>query len=83
MNQLITTSYNNYINAYNSLVIVINNILEKEGLIDSVDQRNLNNAFKEHDNKLGLYTTADLNALDAIAKKKAEVESEKVDKLDS
>lgn len=76
----LTTAYNNYIKAYNSLVTVINNILEKEGLIDSVDQRNLNNAFKEHDSKLGLYTTADLNALDAIAKKKAEVESEKVDK---
>lgn len=76
----LTTAYNNYIKAYNSLVTVINNILEKEGLVDSVDQTNLNNAFKEHDSKLGLYTTADLDALDAIAKKKAEVESEKVDK---
>lgn len=76
----LTTAYNNYIKAYNSLVTVINNILEKEGLVDSTDQTNLNNAFKEHDSKLGLYTTADLDALDAIAKKKAEVESEKVDK---
>ena len=76
----LTTAYNNYIKAYNSLVTVINNILEKEGLVDSTDQTNLNNAFKEHDSKLGLYTTADLNALDAIAKKKAEVESAKVDK---
>lgn len=76
----LTTAYNNYIKAYNSLVTVINNILEKEGLVDSTDQTNLNNAFKEHDSKLGLYTTADLNALDSIAKKKAEVESAKVDK---
>ena len=76
----LTTAYNNYIKAYNSLVTVINNILEKEGLVDSTDQTNLNNAFKEHDSKLGLYTTADLDALDAIAKKKAEVESEKVDR---
>ena len=76
----LTTAYNNYIKSYNSLVTVINNILEKEGLVDSTDQTNLNNAFKEHDSKLGLYTTADLDALDAIAKKKAEVESEKVDK---
>ena len=76
----LTTAYNNYIKAYNSLVTVINNILEKEGLVDSTDQTNLNNAFKEHDSKLGLYTTADLDALDAIAKKKAEIESEKVDK---
>lgn len=76
----LTTAYNNYIKAYNSLVTVINNILEKEGLVDSTDQTNLNNAFKEHDSKLGLYTTADLDALDAIAKKKAEIESEKLDK---
>lgn len=76
----LTTAYNNYIKACNSLVTVINNILEKEGLVDSTDQTNLNNAFKEHDSKLGLYTTADLDALDAIAKKKAEVESAKVDK---
>src|SRR5699024_5993313 len=54
----LTTAYNNYIKAYNSLVTVINNILEKEGLVDSTDQTNLNNAFKEHDSKLGLYTTA-------------------------
>ncbi len=38
----LTTAYNNYIKAYNSLVTVINNILEKEGLVDSTDQTNLN-----------------------------------------
>ena len=76
----LTSAYNNYILAYNSLVTVINNILEKEGLIDSTDRNKLNNAFKEHDSKLGLYSTNATNALDAIAKKKAEVESEKVDK---
>lgn len=76
----LSTAYNSYVLAYNSLVIVINNILEKEGLIDSTDRNKLNNAFKEHDSKLGLYSTNATNALDAIAKKKAEVESEKVDK---
>lgn len=76
----LTTAYNNYIKAYNSLVTVINNILEKEGLIDSVDKNNLDNAFKEHNNKLGLYSTADLNALDYIATKKAQNESSKIDK---
>lgn len=76
----LTTAYNNYVLAYNSLVTVINNILEKEGLIDSTDRNNLNNAFKEHDLKLGLYSTNATNALDSIAKKKAEVESEKLDK---
>ena len=76
----LSTAYNSYVLAYNSLVTVINNILEKEGLIDSTDRNKLNNAFKEHDSKLGLYSTNATNALDAIAKKKAEVESEKVDK---
>lgn len=76
----LSTAYNNYVLAYNSLVTVINSILEKEGLIDSTDRNNLNNAFKEHDLKLGLYSTNATNALDSIAKKKAEVESEKLDK---
>lgn len=76
----LSTAYNSYVLAYNSLVTVINNILEKEGLIDSTDRNKLNNAFKEHDSKLGLYSTSATNALDAIAKKKAEVESEKLDK---
>lgn len=76
----LSTAYNSYVLAYNSLVTVINNILEKEGLIDSTDRNKLNNAFKEHDSKLGLYSTNATNALDAIAKRKAEVESEKLDK---
>lgn len=76
----LSTAYNSYVLAYNSLVTVINNILEKEGLIDSTDRNRLNNAFKEHDSKLGLYSTNATNALDAIAKKKAEIESEKLDK---
>ena len=76
----LTTAYNNYIKAYNSLVNVINNILTKDGLIDSTDKDNLDNAFEEHNSKLGLYSTADLNALDYIASKKAESESAKVDK---
>ena len=42
----LTTAYNNYIKEYNSLVTVINNILEKEGLVDSKDQTNLNNGVK-------------------------------------
>ena len=75
----LNTSYNNYISAYNSLVSIINGILTKDGLIDSADRTNLNNAFKAHDTKLGEYTTSATNALDSITQKKAEVESEKVD----
>ena len=76
----LTTAYNNYITSYNNLVTVINNILNKEGLIDSADQTKLNNAFKDHDLKLATYSQNDINALDYISNKKAETESEKVDK---
>ena len=75
----LTTAYNNYIKAYNSLVTVINNILKKVGLVDSTDKNNLDNAFQEHNSKLGLYSTADLNALDSISEKKAKDESSKID----
>ena len=76
----LTTAYKNYVSAYNSLVTIINNMLEKEGLIDSVDRNNLNNAFKQHDTKLGLYTESATNALDAIAKKKIDESEEKTNK---
>ena len=76
----LTNSYNDYVLAYNSLISVINNILNKEGLISESDRNNLNNAFSEHDRKLGIYTENATNSLDFISSKKAEVESEKVDK---
>ena len=76
----LNTAYNNYVTAYNSLVSVIDGIVKKEGLVDSTDRNNLNNSFKNHNEKLGLYTVSATNALDFIAKKKAEVESEKIDK---
>lgn len=74
------TSYDSYIVSYNSLVTVINNILNKEGLIDSADQTRLNNAFKEHDSKLGEYTKQSHNAIDAIVNKISNDKADKVDK---
>lgn len=74
------TSYDSYIVSYNSLVTVINNILNKEGLIDSTDQTRLNNAFKEHDSKLGEYTKQSHNAIDAIVNKISNDKADKVDK---
>ena len=76
----LSTAYNNYVSSYNTLVTAINNILNKDGLIDDVDRSTLNNSFRDHDTKLGLYSTSATNAIDSISQNKAEAESEKVDK---
>ena len=74
------TAYDNYVVSYNSLISTINTILGKSSTVNSTDRNNLTNAFNTHNTKLGLYTVSANNALDSIAKKKAEVESAKVDK---
>lgn len=66
------TAYDNYISKYNSLVNIINGILNKTGLIDSADQTSLNNAFTAHRTALGTYSTRVSEAIDAIAKKKSD-----------
>lgn len=76
----LVNSYNNYIDSYDNLISTINTILEKNTIVDSTDRDNLNNAFASHNRNLGIYTENAITALDYIAKKKAEVESEKVDK---
>ena len=75
----LVNSYNNYISSYNTLVSTINTILNKTTVVDSTDRTKLSNAFKTHDQKLGIYTENAIKALDYISQKKAEVESEKVD----
>jgi len=76
----LVSSYNNYVSSYNSLVSTINNILEKNTIVDSTDRKILDNAFKSHSENLGVYTENAITALDYLSQKKAEVESEKVDK---
>ena len=74
------TSYDNYIASYNFLVVIVNNILNKQGLIDSTDRNELNDAFKNHNSKLGLYTESATNALDYIAERKVAESEDKLSK---
>ena len=74
------TNYNNFINAHNSLATTINNIINKEGIIDNTDKTNIDTAFENWRTALGNYRTASLEAIDAIAKKKADDSADVVDK---
>ena len=66
------TAYDLYCSKYNSLVSVINNIVNKEGLIDNTDQANLNKAFNDYRVASGTYMENVNLAIDAIAKAKAD-----------
>lgn len=74
------TNYNNFIAAHNSLVTTINNIINKEGIIDNTDKSNMDTTFANWRTALGNYRTASLEAIDAIAKKKADDSADVVDK---
>ena len=76
----LVASYNGYIESYNNLVITINNVLNKNTIIDDNDRNNLNDAFNSHNESLATYTERAIQSLTYIAEKKAEEESEKVDK---
>lgn len=65
-------SYDNYSLNYHNLISVINNILNKEGLIDSADQNNLNDAFNKYRVSSGEYSLRVNAAIDSIAKVKAD-----------
>ena len=74
------TNYNTFIEAHNSLATTINNIINKEGIIDNTDKTNIDTAFENWRTALGNYRTASLEAIDAIAKKKADDSADVVDK---
>lgn len=65
-------SYDTYNTKYLNLVNTINEIVNKVGVLDSTDQNNLNNAFNEYKNASADYSKRVNEAIDAIAKKKAE-----------
>lgn len=66
------SSYDTYILKYNNLVNVINSILNKVGLVDSIDQTKLNNALNEYRTSVSNYSKRANEAIDSIAKKKAD-----------
>lgn len=65
------SAYDGYVLKYNSLVSTINTILDKTGLVNETDQRNLNAAFDNYRVASGLYSQRVNQAIDAIANKKA------------
>ena len=74
-------AYDEYIDAFNLVVSVSTNILNKESLIDNVDRANLNSAIARHIEKLNAFyvianTTMDLIALNKSNKLKSELEKE-------
>lgn len=66
------SSYDIYIEKYNGLISVINGILEKTGLVDSTDQKNLNTAFDAHKVALGNFREKYSLALDSVTTKSVE-----------
>lgn len=66
------SSYDAYISKYNALVTIVNNILNKTGIVDSTDQSKLNNGFNEYRVASGEYSKRINEAIDSIAKKKAD-----------
>lgn len=74
------TSYNNFCTVHIALVNAINDLVNKETIIDNEDKANLQTAFDNWRNGLGAYRTASLEAIDSIAKKKADDSADVVDK---
>lgn len=66
------TAYDTYILKYNNLIGVIDGILNKVGLVDSTDQNNLNNSMNEYRTSVGEYSKRANEAIDSIARKKAD-----------
>ena len=64
------TTYNTFVDAQNSLATTINNIINKDGIIDNEDKASIDSAFEAWRVALGDYRNASLEAIDSIAKKK-------------
>ena len=70
------TNYNAFVVAQNSLATLIDNIIKKDSIIDNEDKANIDSAFEAWRNALGNYRNASLEAIDSIAKKKADDSSD-------
>ena len=74
------TKYNDFTTAHTTLVTTINDIINKTGIIDNTDKSNMDTAFENWRIALGDYRNASLEAIDSIAKKKADDSADVVDK---
>lgn len=74
------TSYNSFVEAHNNLVLGIDDLINKIGIIDDSDKNNVSALFEAWRTALGSYRTRSLESIDAIAKKKADDSADSVDK---
>lgn len=74
------TKYNDFTTAHTTLVTTVNDIINKTGIIDNTDKSNMDTAFENWRVALGDYRNASLEAIDSIAKKKADDSADVVDK---
>lgn len=74
------TKYNDFTTAHTTLVTTVNDIINKTGIIDNTDKSNIDTAFENWRVALGDYRNASLEAIDSIAKKKADDSADVVDK---
>lgn len=74
------TSYNSFVEAHNNLVLGVDNLINKIGIIDDNDKNNVSALFEAWRTALGDYRTRSLESIDAIAKKKADDSADSVDK---
>ena len=74
------TSYNSFVEAHNNLVLGVDDLINKIGIIDDNDKNNVSALFEAWRTALGNYRTRSLESIDAIAKKKADDSADSVDK---
>lgn len=65
-------AYNEFINAHNNLVLDVDRIINKTGIIDDNDKDGLSSLFEVWRGALGNYRVASLESIDSIAKKRVD-----------
>lgn len=73
-------SYNSFIQSHNNLVLGINRLINKTGIIDDTDKNSISNLFELWRNALGNYRTASLESIDSIAKKRVDESTDALSK---
>ena len=66
------TSYNNLVKFYNDIATIVDNILDKEDLINNNDRNNLSNAYLKFNEELANFVKLSNEVINYISKKEAE-----------
>ena len=73
-------SYNSFIQSHNNLVLGIDRLINKTGIIDDTDKNSISNLFELWRDALGNYRTASLESIDSIAKKRVDESTDALSK---